>query len=88
MRMTHSLSSGRATAALRTPGSPVRLVQRHGGWQRNESLEGYVEESLESLLACQGGWAERILYALTLAIYGLPPLLLSFTVCMFVNTKR
>ena len=46
----HSLRSGGASAALRTPGIPVRLVQRHGGWRRIESLEGYVEESLESLL--------------------------------------
>ena len=85
--MTHSLSSGRATAALCTPGIPVRLVQRHGGWRRIESLEGYVEGAWKVCSACQGGRAERILYALTLAIYGLPPLLLSFTVCMFVNTK-
>ena len=85
--MTHSLSSGSATIALRTPGLPVRLVQRHGGWRCVESLEGYVEGAWKVCSACQGGWAERILYALTLAIYGLPPLLLSFTVCIFVNTK-
>ena len=46
----HSLRSGGASAALRTPGIPVRLVQHHGGWRRIESLEEYVEESLESLL--------------------------------------
>ena len=46
----HSLRSGGATAALRSPGMPVRLVQRHGGWKRIESMEGYVEETLDNLL--------------------------------------
>ena len=46
----HSLRSGGTTAALRSPGVPVRLVQRHGGWKRIESMEGYVEETLENLL--------------------------------------
>ena len=46
----HSLRSGGASAALRTEGIPIRLVQRHGGWRRIESLEGYIEESLDNLL--------------------------------------
>jgi len=46
----HSLRAGGVSAALRSPGVPVRLVQRHGGWRRLESLEGYVEETLDNLL--------------------------------------
>ena len=46
----HSLRSGGASAALRSPGVPVRLVQRHGGWRRLDSMEGYVEETLDNLL--------------------------------------
>jgi len=53
----HSLRSGGVTAALRVPGMPVRLVQRHGGWRRIESLEGYVEETLENLLQVSSGLA-------------------------------
>ena len=41
----HSLCSGGATAALRSPDMPVRLVRCHGGWKRIESMEGYAEET-------------------------------------------
>ena len=46
----HSLRSGGVSAALRSPGVPVRLVQRHGGWRRLDSMEGYVDETLDNLL--------------------------------------
>ena len=46
----HSLRSGGVSAALQSPGIPVRLAQRHGGWRSLESMEGYVDESLKSLL--------------------------------------
>ena len=46
----HSLRSGGVSAALSSPGVPVRLVQRHGGWRRLDSMEGYVDETLDNLL--------------------------------------
>ena len=46
----HSLRSGGVSTVLQSPGIPVLLAQRHGGWRRLESMEGYVDESLESLL--------------------------------------
>ena len=53
----HSLRSGGVSAALRSPGVPVRLVQRHGGWKRLDSMEGYVEETLDNLLQVSKGLA-------------------------------
>ena len=46
----HSLRSGGVSTALQSPRIPVRQARQHGGWRRLESMEGYVDESLESLL--------------------------------------
>ncbi len=45
----HSLRSGGASAAAPL-GVPDRLFQRHGGWRSEKARNGYVEDSIHSLL--------------------------------------
>ena len=45
----HSLRSGGASAAAAL-GVPDRLFQRHGGWCSEKARNGYVEDSIDSLL--------------------------------------
>ncbi|XP_065198970.1 uncharacterized protein LOC135830672 [Sycon ciliatum] len=51
----HSLRAGGVSSALRAPGIPVRLVQRHGGWKHLESMQGYVAESADATLQVTRG---------------------------------
>jgi len=46
----HSLRSGGASAAANN-GIPDRLFKRHGRWKSEKAKDGYVEDSLESLLS-------------------------------------
>ena len=45
----HNLRSGGASAAAAL-GVPDRLFQRHGGWRSEKARNGYVEDSIDSLL--------------------------------------
>ena len=46
----HSLRAGGATAAARS-GVPDRLFKRHGRWKSDGAKDGYVQDSLKSLLS-------------------------------------
>lgn len=45
----HSLRAGGASAAA-SAGVPDRLFRRHGGWRSEKAKDGYIQESLDSLL--------------------------------------
>ena len=45
----HSLRSGGATAAAQV-GVPDRLFKRHGRWRSETAKDGYVKDSMSSLM--------------------------------------
>ena len=45
----HSLRSGGATAAAQA-GVPDRLFKRHGRWRSEAAKDGYVKDSMSSLM--------------------------------------
>ena len=55
----HSLRSGGVSTALSSPGVPVRLVQRHGGWRRLDSMEGYVDETWTTCCKYRAVWDDH-----------------------------
>ena len=46
----HSLRSGEASLAAYS-GVSDRLFKRHGRWKSDKAKDGYIEDSLESLLS-------------------------------------